>query len=319
MMAHHASQRFGDSIPPAMRSPVFPPVGDFLPLIQAAFREDIGPGDVTSELLVPAELVGVATLVQKSPGVVCGLPIVEHVCRVFDERIRVEMIPGFHLELIEGRYSEQRLTPILRLRGPMRSLLSAERTILNFVQRLSGIATQTQRFVRRVEGTSAQVYDTRKTLPGYRTLEKYAVACGGGRNHRIGLHDMVLVKDNHMALLPQRDWAGVLAQRIGAHKLRRPDTLVEVEVTTLSQLEQVLKIDGVNLVLLDNMDCPTMATAVQMRDGAGLRGIIGLEASGGVTLETIRPIAQTGVDRISVGAITHSAQALDLSLEIEPQ
>jgi nicotinate-nucleotide pyrophosphorylase (carboxylating) len=302
-----------------MRSPAFPHADDFLPLIHSARREDLGSGDVTSELLVPADLMGVATLVQKSPGVVCGLPIIEHICRVFDERIRVEMIPGFHLELIEGRFSDQKLTPVLRLRGPMRTLLSAERTILNFVQRLSGIATQTQRFVRRVEGTSASVYDTRKTLPGYRTLEKYAVACGGGNNHRMGLHDMVLVKDNHMALLPTREWAGVLAQKIATHKSRRPETKVEVEVTTLSQFEQVLRIEGVDLILLDNMDCPTMVSAVHLRNGSGLRRSIELEASGGVTLETIRPIAQTGVERISVGAITHSAQALDLSLEIEPQ
>jgi nicotinate-nucleotide pyrophosphorylase (carboxylating) len=302
-----------------MRTPAFPSVDDFLPLIHAARREDVGAGDLTSELLVPADLVGVATLVQKSPGVVCGLPIVEHVCRVFDERIRVEMIPGFHIELIEGRFSDQKLTPVLRLRGPLRSLLSAERTVLNFVQRLSGIATLTHRFVRRIEGTAASVYDTRKTLPGFRMLEKYAVACGGGRNHRMGLHDMVLVKDNHLALLPTREWASVLAQKIASHKSRRPQTQVEVEVASLSQFEQVMRIEGVDFILLDNMDCPTMTHIVQLRDAAGLRGSIELEASGGVTLETIRPIAQTGVERISVGAITHSASAMDLSLEIEPQ
>lgn len=296
----------------------FPPVDAFLPLIQAARREDVGPGDITSETIVGENVVGVGTLVQKSVGVACGLPIVEHVCRVFDERLRVEMIPGFHMELIEGRFSDQKLTPLMRIRGPMRSLLSAERTILNFVQRLSGIATLTHRFARRVEGTSAKVFDTRKTLPGYRALEKYAVRVGGGMNHRSGLFDMMLVKDNHLALLDPQSWPTQLAAAIGAAKASRAGIRAEVEVTSLSQLRQVFAVEGVDLVLLDNMDCPTMEQAVALRKEANLVGQIELEASGGVTLETIRNIAQTGVDRISVGAITHSAPALDISLEVEP-
>src|SRR4029077_15991014 len=153
-------------------------------LILLARREDLGDGDVTSRLMVPEDQTGVGTFLQKEVGIVCGLPIVEMVCRAYDERLRVEQIPGFHMEIIEGRFSDQRTTPLLRWRGPMRSLLAAERVILNFLQHLSGIATQTSRFVRRVEGTGAKIYDTRKTIPGFRALAKYAVRCGGGHNHR---------------------------------------------------------------------------------------------------------------------------------------
>jgi nicotinate-nucleotide pyrophosphorylase (carboxylating) len=296
----------------------FPHLDEYKPLIVAAVREDVGAGDVTSELIVPDDMVGVGTIVQKGVGVVCGVPLIEHVCRMFDERIRVELIPGFHLELIEGRFSDQRLTPVIRLRGPMRSLLSAERTVLNFLQHLSGIATLTARFVKRVDGTRAGIYDTRKTLPGYRALAKYAVRVGGGRNHRVGLHDMVLVKDNHLALLPRRDWHEALRARLAESRLARPDMPVEVEVASLDQLRLVLEIDGIDVILLDNMDCPSMEQAVHLRDTSAGRSVQ-LEASGGVTLDTVRAIAQTGVERVSVGAITHSAPALDISMEIEPE
>jgi nicotinate-nucleotide pyrophosphorylase (carboxylating) len=293
----------------------FPPVSEFKDLITAGLREDLGTGDVTSELLIPPDLVGVGTLVQKGVGVACGLPIVEHVCRVFDERLRVELIPGFHLEIIEGKYSDHKTTPLLRIRGPMRSLLSAERTILNFVQRMSGIATLTHKYVKRVEGTRAKVLDTRKTIPGYRALDKYAVRVGGGTNHRTGLYDMVLVKDNHHAMLPQREWASRLQELLRQSRRARPDLPIEVEVVSFEQFKAVLAMDGVDIILLDNMDCPTMLRCVESR---GPRDKPLLEASGGVTLETIRNIALTGVDRISVGALTHSVTALDISLEIEP-
>src|SRR5882762_4170615 len=156
-------------------------------LIQLSKLEDLGGDDVTSRLLISEEKIAVGTLMQKDVGVTCGLPIVEMICQAYDERLRVELIPGFHMEIIEGRYSDQRQTPLLRLRGPVRSLLSAERVILNFLQRMSGVATLTQRFVRRVAGTGAKIYDTRKTIPGHRLLDKYAVRCGGGLNHRLGL------------------------------------------------------------------------------------------------------------------------------------
>src|SRR5580700_5005535 len=176
---------------------MFPKFEEIRDIVQLARREDIGNDDVTSRLLIPEETIGVGTLLQKEVGVTCGLPLVEMICRVYDERLRVEPIPGFHLDILEGRFNDSRTMPLLRVRGPMRSLLSAERVILNFLQHLSGVATLTARFVRRVEGTSAKIYDTRKTLPGLRLLEKYAVRRGGGMNHRVGLYDGLLIKDNH--------------------------------------------------------------------------------------------------------------------------
>lgn len=297
----------------------FPTLYSYLPLIHLAHREDLGTGDVTSQLTVPADMVGVGTLFQKSAGVVCGLPIVEHVCRVFDERLSVEMIPGFHLDVIEGRFSDQKLMPLLRVRGPMRSVLAVERTLLNFVQRMSGIATLTQRFVRRIEDTRAKIYDTRKTLPGYRALDKYAVLAGGGANHRIGLYDMVLVKDNHLAQLDRNEWAAQLEKLVAHSKQNHPSLPIEIEVVDIAGFERVLAMPGVDIILLDNMDCPTMRRCAEARDAAGLRDRVQLEASGGINLETVHDIAQTGVERISVGALTHSPPALDISLEIEVQ
>ena len=296
----------------------FPALEEVRDLIQLAKREDLAEaGDVTSRLLVPEGAVGVGTLVQKEVGIACGLPIVEMVCRAYDERLRVELIPGFHMEIIEGRFSDARTAPLLRLRGPLRSLLSAERVILNFLQHLSGVATQTQRYVRRVEGTGAKIYDTRKTLPGLRALDKYAVRAGGGHNHRTGLFDAVLIKDNHLAGLATRDLAGFLSDVVARSRAEAPSRPIEVEVTTLEQLREVLKVEGIDIVMLDNMDCPKMEAAVDLRNKSARKGKLALEASGGVTLETVRSIAQSGVDRISVGAITHSAPALDISLEIE--
>jgi nicotinate-nucleotide pyrophosphorylase (carboxylating) len=301
--------------------PPFPQQAQLLEIIQLARREDLGAenDDVTSRLLIDENAIGVGTLLQKDVGIVCGLPIVEMICRAYDERLRVEQIPGFHLEIIESRFSDARTTPLLRIRGPLRSLLAAERVILNFLQRLSGVATQTNRFVRRVEGTSAKVYDTRKTTPGLRLLEKYAVRCGGGENHRMGLFDGLLVKDNHLAAVPIKELAGFLHSVIATSRAENAGRFVEVEVDTLDQLREVLKVEGIDAILLDNMDCPRMATAVEMRDKANRRGRTALEASGGVTLETVRPIALTGVQRIAVGALTHSVNSLDIGLEIETQ
>lgn len=297
----------------------FPAFDEIKDLILLARREDLGPSgdDVTSRLTIGEDVVGVGTLMQKEVGVVCGLPLVEMVCRVYDERLRVEQIPGFHLEIIEGRFSDQWETPLLRLRGPMRSLLAAERVILNFLQHMSGVATQTHRFVRRVHGTAARVFDTRKTIPGLRALDKYAVRAGGGENHRVGLFDALLVKDNHIAGIPTRELAPWLTRVVAASRAERQHRVIEVEVDSLEQLREVLKVDGVDIILLDNMDCPRMALAVEQRNTAGKQGKVQLEASGGVTLETIRLIAETGVERISVGAITHSAAALDIGLEVE--
>ena len=295
----------------------FPTYDNLRELIQLAKREDLRDDDVTSRLMVPENKIGVGTLIQKEAGIVCGLPMVEMICRTYDERLRVELIPGFHIDVIEGRFSDARTTPLLRIRGPLRSLLSAERVILNFLQRMSGVATQTQRFVRRIAGTEAKVYDTRKTIPGFRLLDKYAVLCGGGHNHRSGLFDGVLVKDNHLAALPPRELASALSQLVARSRSEDSSRLIEIEVDTLEQLKEVLQVDGIDVILLDNMDCPKMQQAVQLRDRAGRKGRVELEASGGVTLETVRSIASTGVERIAVGAITHSAPALNISLEIE--
>jgi len=302
----------------------FPAYDEIKDLIQLARREDLGEpatldGDATSRLLIAENAVGVGTLIQKEVGVACGLPIVEMICRAYDERLRVEPIPGFHMEIIEGRFCDARTTPLLRVRGPMRSLLSAERIILNFLQHLSGVATLTHRFVRRVAGTDARIYDTRKTLPGMRALEKYAVRCGGGMNHRMGLYDGVLVKDNHLANMPLKEMAGFLSGVVARSRTEDARRWIEVEVDSLDQLREALKVDDLNLILLDNMDCPKMAQAVEMRNAAGKKGMVALEASGGVTIETVRPIALTGVERIAVGKITHSAPALDIGLDVESQ
>jgi nicotinate-nucleotide pyrophosphorylase (carboxylating) len=295
----------------------FPSHEQLKDLIQMAKREDLGPAgdDVTSRLLVREGAVSVGTLYQKEIGVACGLPVVEMICRAYDERLRVELIPGFHMEIIEGRYSDQRQTPLLRIRGPVRSLLSAERVILNFLQRMSGVATLTQRFVRRVAGTTARIYDTRKTIPGFRLLDKYAVRAGGGENHRVGLYDGLLVKDNHLASVPVKELVAYLQPIVNQSRGEDAGRAVEIEVDTLEQFREVLKVDGVDVILLDNMDCPRMETAVELRNKSG-RGVA-LEASGGVTLETARTIALTGVDRIAVGALTHSATALDIGLDVE--
>jgi nicotinate-nucleotide pyrophosphorylase (carboxylating) len=297
----------------------FPKFEEIREIIQLARREDLQNDDVTSRLLICEDTIGVGTLLQKEVGVTCGLPLVEMVCRVYDERLRVEPIPGFHLDILEGRFSDARTLPLLRIRGPMRSLLAAERVILNFLQHLSGVASLTYRFVQRVKGTQAKIYDTRKTIPGFRILDKYAVRYGGGFNHRIGLFDGLLVKDNHIAGLSIKQLAAHLAQSIAASRAESPDRFIEIEVESLETLREVLTLEGEFTVLLDNMDCPKMQIAVELRDRAGKKGKIALEASGGVTLETLRPIALTGVDRIAVGAITHSAPALDISMDIEPQ
>jgi nicotinate-nucleotide pyrophosphorylase (carboxylating) len=297
----------------------FPSHEELKDLIALAKREDLGSknDDVTSRLLIAEDAIGVGTLLQKAVGIACGLPMVEMICRAYDERLRVEQIPGFHMEIIEGRFSDARVTPLLRIRGPLRSLLSAERVILNFLQRTSGVATLTHRFVKRVEGSGAKIYDTRKTIPGFRALDKYAVRAGGGVNHRTGLYDGLLVKDNHLAAQSLKELSAFLSKIVSQSRAEDPRRLIEVEVDTLDQLREVLKVDGVDVILLDNMDCPRMTQAVELRDRSGKKGKLELEASGGVTIETVRSIALTGVERIAVGAITHSATAMDIGLEVE--
>ena len=203
------------------------------------------------------------------------------------------------------------------LRNPRSPRDTAERSALNTLQHLSGIATLTRRYADAIAGTGVTVLDTRKTLPGLRLLDKYAVRCGGGYNHRVGLFDGLLVKDNHVAAVSVKDLQAHLSQVVARSRAEDPARLIEIEVDTLEQLREVIKVEGVQVILLDNMDCPKMQLAVELRNKAGKKGQVEMEASGGVTLETLRPIAQTGVERIAVGALTHSAAALDIGLDVE--
>jgi len=265
-------------------------------VVLSALAEDIGAGDVTTEATVASDAVGTAELLVKEAGVVCGLRVAETAFRALDPEVRFEAFAS------DGDDVEPPAI-VARMTGSERALLSAERVALNFLGRLSGIATLTRRYVKAVEGTSAAVLDTRKTTPGLRALEKYAVATGGGRNHRFGLDDAVLIKDNHLRAAGSIAAAATLVRAA-------TDLSVEVECETLVQVGEALDA-GVDAILLDNMPLDELRAAVALVDGRAR-----LEASGGVTLETIRAIAETGVDEISVGALTHSARSLDVSLEL---
>lgn len=276
-------------------------------LVQAALEEDLGTaGDLTSRATIPEELPGRAVFVARAPGVLAGLPAAALVVEAVDHRL------VFQPELRDGA-AVRRGDHIAVVRGPMRAILAAERTALNFLQHLSGIASLTRRYVDAVAGLNAKVLDTRKTIPGWRLLAKYAVRCGGGHNHRVGLYDGILIKDNHLAALGKGLAAVSEAVRaaLASAGARLP---VEVEVDSLEQLDVAFACRP-DIVLLDNMPPPTLREAVRRRDERA-PGIL-LEASGGVNLDTVRAIAETGVDRISVGALTHSAPALDIALDYE--
>jgi nicotinate-nucleotide pyrophosphorylase (carboxylating) len=270
--------------------------------VQAALAEDIGAGDVTTLLTVPPDTQARATMLAKADGVIAGLAVG---CRAFamvDHRLVWEPHVDDGAVVTAG-------TPIATILGSARGILTAERVALNLIQQLSGTATLTRRFVEAVAGTGARIVDTRKTTPGLRTLEKYAVRMGGGANHRIGLYDAVLIKDNHLAA-----GGGVLAT-VRAARAGAPHTMrVEVECKTLDQVDEAIE-SRADIILLDNMDLDTLAQAVG-RVRAGNSAAL-TEASGGVNLHTVRAIAETGVDLISVGALTHSAPALDISLDFE--
>jgi nicotinate-nucleotide pyrophosphorylase (carboxylating) len=265
-------------------------------LVRAALAEDIGTGDVTSRLTIPAGTKAAAVLVARSAGTLCGVTVCERTFRALDPKVR------FTPRLKDGA----RFKPgdeLARVVGPARSLLAAERTALNFIQRLSGIATHTARFVAAVKGTNCRILDTRKTLPGWRMLEKYAVRCGGGTNHRLGLYDMVLVKDNHIAA------AGSITAALARCRTRLP---VEVECRTPADVREAL-VAAAKRILLDNMSMGQLRQSVALT-----RGRAKLEASGGITLANVGRVARTGVDFISVGAITHSAPAADIALDFLP-
>lgn len=263
-----------------------------------ALAEDVGDADVTSQATVPDGIRAVATITQKAPGVVFGLTAAEATFQALDPDVTLERL-GSEGEWVEGP------APVLRATGDARALLAGERTALNFLQHLSGIATLTARCVQAVKGTGAEILDTRKTTPGLRKLEKAAVAAGGGTNHRAGLYDMVLVKENHAAL------AGGITAAIEAVRASHGDFELEVECRTPEEVDEALAA-GAQRLLLDNMSPDELRAVVARVDGRAK-----LEASGGVTLETLRSIAETGVDWISVGALTHSAPALDLSLTLQ--
>jgi nicotinate-nucleotide pyrophosphorylase (carboxylating) len=275
-------------------------------LIEMALAEDLDVvGDVTARATVPADIFGHAAVVARAEGVVAGLPVAELVCAAVDPALTFSTVVADGTVVQHG-------TELATITGPMRSILTAERTVLNFLQRLSGVATLTRRYVEAAGG-KAQVLDTRKTTPGWRLLDKYAVRMGGGHNHRIGLFDGVLIKDNHLWALG--GGAAAVPKAVAAARGHAPGLPVEVEVETWEQFETALACRP-EIVLLDNMSVEQLRRCVERRNEIA-PGVL-LEASGGVNLRTIDSIAATGVDRISVGAMTHSAAALDIALDYRP-
>ncbi len=274
-------------------------------LIDLALAEDIGSGDVTSRYFIPEDRQACAFVAVRKDGVVSGVELVARVFRKVDSDLDVEILIADGSRVGAGAL-------LIRVKGSARSILTAERTALNFLQRLSGVATLTALYVEQVKCTRARILDTRKTTPGYRLLEKKAVLDGGGTNHRLGLYDRAMVKDNHLVAE-----GGVAAIQAAIYQLKsdKPDVEVELEADSIEQVRAFLELDGVEHILLDNM------SPQELRDAVILRGPSGkpqLEASGGITLETLAEIAATGVDFISVGALTHSAPALDIGLDFEP-
>jgi nicotinate-nucleotide pyrophosphorylase (carboxylating) len=274
-----------------------------LEMVRRALAEDIGAGDVTTLATVPPEAGAHSVMVAREPLVVCGLPLAEAVFKEVSPKIEIERLVEDGRRAREGEI-------LLRLRGPAGAMLTAERVALNFVQRLSGVATLTARFVEAVAGTRAKILDTRKSTPGLRALEKYAVLCGGGTNHRAGLFDRVLIKDNHLAAL-RLEPPNAIAAAVRRAREKYPALQVEVEADTLKQVEQAL-LAKADVILLDNMSAEDVRSAVWLVNGRALT-----EASGGVSLAAVREIAATGVDFISVGALTHSARAADVALDFE--
>jgi nicotinate-nucleotide pyrophosphorylase (carboxylating) len=278
-------------------APALPPRASWLPLLERALAEDVGSGDVTSAAVLPADARCEAVIEARAPLVVCGLPLAEAVFEAVDPALACERGRAEGSAAAAG-------AELLRITGSARSVLAAERTALNFLARLSGIASQTRRFVEAVAGTGAEIFDTRKTLPGWRVLDKYAVAVGGGRNHRFGLYDAVLIKDNHIAA------AGGVGAAVKAARAAARQLVIQVEVESEAQAAEAIEA-GARLLLLDNRSPAELRRLVER-----FRGEAVLEASGGVTLANVREIAETGVQRISIGALTHSAPAADVALEV---
>ena len=279
------------------------PADEITRAVSAALAEDIGPGDATTLATVPETAAATARLVARQELIVAGIDFAEAAFRHLSPAVQfIAFCP-------DGRRVAAGMD-IARVHGPARALLTAERVALNFVQRLSGVATLTARFVDAIQGTGACILDTRKTTPGWRRFEKYAVACGGGKNHRVGLFDQILIKDNHLAAL-RGEKPNAIATAVGRARAAYPSLPVEVEADTLEQVEQAVAA-GADFILLDNMPVPVLRQAVQK-----IAGRAKAEASGGVTLATVRTIAETGVDFVSVGALTHSAPAADVALDFD--
>lgn len=269
--------------------------------VRAALAEDIGSGDATTLATVPPGAVVSALMVAREPLIVAGLIFAERAFQILSSDIAI-------VQVVADGQECPRNTTLLKISGNAQAILTAERVALNFVQRLSGVATITKRFIEQVAGTKAQILDTRKTTPGWRHFEKYAVHCGGGTNHRAGLYDMILIKDNHLAAL-QHERPNAIAAAVARARAQFPALKVEVEADTLRQVEQALHA-GADIILLDNMPLMEMSEAVKMAAGRAKT-----EASGGINLSNVRTVADTGVDFISVGAITHSARAVDIALD----
>lgn len=268
-------------------------------LIKLALEEDVATGDITTDNLIPAETRRKAYMIAKADGVIAGLPVAEMVFRQLDESLT------WQPQVKEGDRVTNG-TVLVRFEASYRALLTAERTALNFFQRLSGIATMSAKYADAVKETKTVILDTRKTLPGFRILDKYAVKAGGATNHRIGLFDMVMIKDNHIEV------AGGITPAVKQIRTKIPsDIKIEVEITTLDQVQEALEA-GSDIIMLDNMDNETMAKAVKLIDGKAK-----VEASGNMTMERLRGVASTGVDYISIGALTHSVQAMDISQRLE--
>jgi len=279
------------------------------PIIQLAIEEDLGQGDITSELLFKDGTIAKSNIISREEIVVCGMDVAREILKRYDERLKLNI----HVNDGQTAHVGCKLATIV---GPLRPMLSAERVMLNFLQRLSGIATTTRKYVRAVQGTKAKIYDTRKTMPGWRILEKYAVRCGGGHNHRLGLYDAVLIKDNHLAQLG-RNFYPKLKMIVEEARKVKGAKFIAVEVDHVDdQLNHVLKIPGIDIVLLDNMGQWQLNHAVEMRNAmCGKNKKPQLEASGNISLNNVSAIAQCGIDRIAVGAITHSAAAVDIGVD----
>jgi nicotinate-nucleotide pyrophosphorylase (carboxylating) len=269
------------------------------PLIEFAFKEDIGTGDITTNSIIPDDLITKASMKAKAPGIIAGLNVAEYVFHLLDKNIIWEPLVSDGDRVEKGQI-------IVKIKGSYRALLTGERTALNFLQRMSGIATSTSRYVEAVKNFHTEILDTRKTVPGLRLLDKYAVKMGGGTNHRIGLYDMVLIKDNHIKV------AGGIRNAVAqVRKTTGNDIRIEVETTNLEEVNEALEMK-VDMIMLDNMTNQMMSVAVKKINRKAK-----VEASGNMTLERVKEVAETGVDYISIGALTHSVMAMDISMNIE--